>query len=150
VAIDGVWNTDLDLLTTCTHHSELQIITARTLSSTIDKSLAHAKPSKSLLDVSWQRFLTVQIHQLPAFRSSCYSLPCRTQPNSLNYSTISSQPPLQSSTELPTLNRQLTTELVYLIVFKIPSCRRPHRKHSSSIVACVVISAGMRLPSRCS
>jgi hypothetical protein len=48
--------------------------------------------------------------QLYAFMSSCHSCPCRTFLNcQLNYSTISSQPSLQSSTELPTLNSQLST-----------------------------------------
>jgi hypothetical protein len=28
VTIDGVWIGELDLLATCTHHSELQVITA--------------------------------------------------------------------------------------------------------------------------
>jgi hypothetical protein len=59
--------------------------------------------STSSLEISWQRLLTVEILQLPALRSSCQSRPCRTQLNSLNYSVISSQTPLQSSTELPTL-----------------------------------------------
>jgi hypothetical protein len=43
-SIDGVWIGELDLLTTCTHHSELQVITALSLISTLYKSL-HAKSS---------------------------------------------------------------------------------------------------------
>jgi hypothetical protein len=54
----------------------------------------------------------VENFQFPALGSSCYSLPCGTQPNSFNYTAISSQPPLQSSTELPAVNWQLKTELV--------------------------------------
>jgi hypothetical protein len=59
--------------------------------------------------VPWQRLLTVEILQLPELRSSCHNRPCRILVNSLNCqlstncSAISSQPPLQSSAELPTL-----------------------------------------------
>jgi hypothetical protein len=88
-------------VTSYTHDSEVQVITAQSLISTLYKSVAHAKSSQSSLDVSWQRLLTVEILQLPALRSSYHSRPCRIQ---LNYSAISSQLPLQSSTELPTLN----------------------------------------------
>jgi hypothetical protein len=42
------------------------------------------------------------------------------------------------------------SELVNLTVFKITPRRGPHRKHSSSIVACSFISAGSFLLSRCS
>jgi hypothetical protein len=42
VTIDGVWIAELDLLTACTHHSELQAITALSLISTLYKSL-HVK-----------------------------------------------------------------------------------------------------------
>jgi hypothetical protein len=46
----------LDLLTTYTHNSELHVITALSLISTLYiKSLAHAKSSQSSLVVSWQR-----------------------------------------------------------------------------------------------
>jgi hypothetical protein len=34
--------------------------------------------------VPWQRFLTVEIFQLHALKSSLHSLPCRTQLNSLS------------------------------------------------------------------
>jgi hypothetical protein len=42
VTIDGVWIDELDSLTTYTHHSGLQVITALSLMSTLYKSL-HAK-----------------------------------------------------------------------------------------------------------
>jgi hypothetical protein len=97
----------IDLLTTYTHHSKLQVITALSLISALYKSLAHAKSSQSSLDVFWQRLLTVEILQLPALRPSCHSRSCRTFVFcQFNYRTISSQPPLQSSTQLPTLNWQ--------------------------------------------
>jgi hypothetical protein len=44
-----------DLLTAYTHHSELHVITALVLISTLYKSLGHAKSSQSSLVVSWQR-----------------------------------------------------------------------------------------------
>jgi hypothetical protein len=44
---------------------------------------------------------------------------------------------------------QLTTKLVNFIVFKITPLHGPHRKHRSSIVARVSISAGTRLRSHC-
>jgi hypothetical protein len=90
----------MDLLTTYTHQLELQVITVLLLISTLYKSLAHAKSSQSTLDISWQWLQIVESLQLPVLRSSCHSHPCRTQPNSLNYSAISSQPPMQSSAEL--------------------------------------------------
>jgi hypothetical protein len=46
--IDGVLIGELDLLTTCTHRSELQVITALSLISTFYKSL-HAKSLSSPL-----------------------------------------------------------------------------------------------------
>jgi hypothetical protein len=55
VAIDGVWIGELDLLTTCTHHSELQVITTLSLISTIYYSL-HAKSSPAF-SVSNRSFL---------------------------------------------------------------------------------------------
>jgi hypothetical protein len=42
VTIDGDWIDELDLLTTCTRHSELQVIIALSLISTLQKSL-HTK-----------------------------------------------------------------------------------------------------------
>jgi hypothetical protein len=62
----GWW---MDLLATCIHHSELQVVIALSLISTLYKSLVHAKSSLYLLDVSWKRLLTVEILQLPALTS---------------------------------------------------------------------------------
>jgi hypothetical protein len=48
----------------------------------------------------------MEIIQLPALRSSYHRCPCTTLVNcQLNNSAISSQPPLQSSAELPILSR---------------------------------------------
>jgi hypothetical protein len=44
VTIEGVWIGELDLLTTRTHHSELQVITAPSLISTLYKSLHPKSP----------------------------------------------------------------------------------------------------------
>jgi hypothetical protein len=41
-------------------------------------------------------------------------------------------------------------ELVNLIVFNITPRRGPHRKSRSAVVACMFVSAGTCLPSRCS
>jgi hypothetical protein len=71
----------LDLLTPCTHHSELRVITAPPLISTLYRSLQHplglSQPSVSST-APWQCLLTVEILQLPALRSSYHSRPCRT------------------------------------------------------------------------
>jgi hypothetical protein len=115
----------MDVWTTYANHSELQLITALSLISTIKKYVAHFKSSQSPLDLSWQQFLTIQILQLPAIRSSCQSRPCRTQ-----------------------LRSQLNS--IALVVFFITSRRGPHRKSLSYIIACVFFSAGMYLPCCCS
>jgi hypothetical protein len=79
----------LDLLSTYTHDSELEAITASSLISTIHKSPPHplslSQPAVSLPVVPWQRLLTVEILQLQALRPSL-------------------QTPLQNSTD----NLQLT------------------------------------------
>jgi hypothetical protein len=70
----------MDLLTTCTHDLELQVITAPPLISAIHKSLQHPlsifQPAMSSTAVPWQRLLTLDILQLP--RSSLVLLPYRT------------------------------------------------------------------------
>jgi hypothetical protein len=94
----------MDLLTTYTHNSELQVITMLSPISTLYKSAQHLlslfQPPVSLPAVPWQRLQPAEILQFQAFRSSCHSRPCRTLVNcQVNYSAISSQPPLQSSTD---------------------------------------------------
>jgi hypothetical protein len=49
----------MDLLTTYTHHSELQVITALSLISTLYKSLAHAKSSQAAFT---RRFLAANFN----------------------------------------------------------------------------------------
>jgi hypothetical protein len=70
----------LDLLTTCIHHWELQVIPIFSLVSILYKSQHHPLNFSSLLcspDVPYQRFLAVEILQLPALMSSFHSRPCR-------------------------------------------------------------------------
>jgi hypothetical protein len=61
------------LLATYAQDSELQAITAPSLISTLYKSLAYAKSTQTLLVVSWQRLLSVEIPKAPALRFSCHS-----------------------------------------------------------------------------
>jgi hypothetical protein len=55
----------MDLLTTYTHHSELQVITALSLNSTVQKSPEHLlsflQPTVSSPAFPWQRLLIVEI-----------------------------------------------------------------------------------------
>jgi hypothetical protein len=108
-----------------THHSELQAVTVPLLFSTTQKSPQHSltsfQPAVSSPAVPWQRLLIMEILQLPALRSSLHSFPCRTQ---------------------------LSTEIVPTVLL-ITSRHGSHRKHSPSIVACVLVAAGTCLPSRC-
>jgi CBS domain containing-hemolysin-like protein len=67
---------------------------------------------------------------------------------------IVSRPSVQKSCQLSTQLQRLlyssSTELVAPVLFHITTLHGPHRKHSSSVVTCVFISAGTCLPSRCS
>jgi hypothetical protein len=74
----GWW---IDLLTTYTHHSELQVIIAQSLISTLHRSPQHPL---SLFPpaVSLQPFLRKASH---ALRSYIHSLPCRTQLSTDNF-----------------------------------------------------------------
>jgi hypothetical protein len=55
---NGQLHTLITLLTTYTHHLELQVIIALSLISTLYKSLACAKSSQASLVISWQWMLT--------------------------------------------------------------------------------------------
>jgi hypothetical protein len=100
------WGMDwsMDLLTTCTLHSELQLITMLLLISTIHKLPQHPlsifQPA-----VFISRSLATAYNSGDSSASHaqvlCPSLPCRTLVNcQLNCSAVSSQLQLQSSTEL--------------------------------------------------
>lgn len=63
----------MDLLTTYTHHLELQVITAPSLIFTLYRSLLQTlsilQPAVSSLAVPWQRLLTAEILEHSALRS---------------------------------------------------------------------------------
>jgi hypothetical protein len=91
-------------LTTYTHHSELQLITAVSPISTLYKSLQHLfrlfQPPVFSQAVPWQRLLTAAVLQLHWLRSSCHGRPCINLVNcQLNYSAVSPRPSLQRSTD---------------------------------------------------
>jgi hypothetical protein len=65
---------ELDLLTTCTHHSELYFTDHWHMQTSVLSLL------RSLLTVSWQWVLLREILQLPSLRASCHSCPCRIAP----------------------------------------------------------------------
>jgi hypothetical protein len=104
----------MDLLTTYIHDSELQVIKAPLLISTIHESPQHPLSLFPACCVNSRSLAT-------ASNSGDYSASCahvftvrrisrnRTLVNCQpNYSAISSQPPLQSSIQLPTLNWTLS------------------------------------------
>jgi hypothetical protein len=103
----------LDLLTTYTHDSELQAITAPPLISTFYKSQQHPlslfQPAVSSQTVPCHRLLTVEILQLHALKSSLSggSLPTASFPHRLPY----------------------RTDLVAPLVFLITPFHGPSRKH---------------------
>jgi hypothetical protein len=110
IYIDGVWIGELDLLNTCTHHSELQVITALSLISTLYKSQQHPlslfQPtvftSRSLATASNSGdCIAFRAHIVTVRRISRNWTLVDCQ---LNYSAVSSQLPLQSSPQLPALN----------------------------------------------
>jgi hypothetical protein len=123
----------MDLLTTYTHDSQLQATTAPPLISTIHKSPQH---QLSLFPPSCV-FISRSLVMASKSRNSTTS---RAQ-------SLSSQPPVQNSTELST---QLTSiELTAPTVLVITSRHEPYRKHRSSTVAFVSVTAGTCLPSFC-
>jgi hypothetical protein len=93
VTVDGVWIGELDLLTTYTHHSELQVITGPLLISTLYKSLH----TKSLQFTFTNSFLLTDLNNGDSPASVVTSLltgECLTSELfvscPLNYSAISS------------------------------------------------------------
>jgi hypothetical protein len=92
----------LDLLTTYTRHSELQVITALSRISTLYKSPQHPLilfcPAVCSPALPRQRLLTMEILQLHALRLYLHNLPYRTS-YQLKYSAVFSEPPLRNSVE---------------------------------------------------
>jgi hypothetical protein len=121
----------MNLLTTCTHYSELQV-------HTLQITRARAKSSQS--DFTG-RFLVTDLNNEHSSASVLTSLLFGEYPTTvipLNYSVISFQPPLQNS-----------PELIAPTVLVINSRHGPHIKHRYSDVAFVSVAAGTCLPSCC-
>jgi hypothetical protein len=104
VTIDGVWIGELDLLTTCTHHSELQVITALSLISTIHRSSQHPLSPFPACCVFDRRSLATASNSGDPSASSPHVVTLwRISHNwtlangQINYSTTSSQPELDST-----------------------------------------------------
>jgi hypothetical protein len=112
VTIERVLDRIFDLLTTYTHDSELQAITALPLLPTIYKSPQHQlrffEPAVLSVAVPWQRFLTLEIIQLYAVISSlnCGSLPSDSFPHSLPYRSDSVAPNVFLTTPLQGTSRK--------------------------------------------
>jgi hypothetical protein len=162
VAVDGDWIGELDLLTICTHHSELQAIAALSL-ITLYKSPQLPLSHFLVCCVSNSRSLATSSNSRDSSASRCQVLlsqPPVQDSTQHNYSAISFEPPLQSSTELPTLKwTELNwTELNWteLNWTGCPSSvlynhiARTASKHRSCIVACVFVPAGTCLLICCS
>jgi hypothetical protein len=95
----------MDLLTTYTHHSELGAITALLLTSTLYKSQDPLRLSPACC-VFISRSLATASNSGDSSASRAQVLPSsRVELNcQLNYSAISSQPPLQNSIDLVVSN----------------------------------------------
>jgi hypothetical protein len=120
------WGMDwiLALLTTCTHHSKLQITTAP------------AEPFSSLLYVQ-QPIPSNGFQQWRFFSFLCSCCYC-----------LANVPQLNCLTHQPTTSVH-SAELVNIIIFKITPWHGQHWKPHFSIVVHMFISAGMCLPSCC-
>jgi hypothetical protein len=101
----------LDLVTTRTHHSELQVIAAPLLISTVHRSPQHPLSLFPACCVFKSHSLAMASNSGNSSASCAHVITVQQISRNwtlvncqLNYSAISSQPPLQSSTQLPTLN----------------------------------------------
>jgi hypothetical protein len=114
----------MDLLTSYTHRSELQVITALSLISTFYKSPQHPLSHFPTCYVFNSRSLATSSNSGDFSASRAHVVTVRRISRNwtllncqLNYSVTSSQPPLQSSTQLLNLNsltHQPTTSLNWL------------------------------------
>jgi hypothetical protein len=121
------------------HYSELQIITALSLISTLYKSPQHlislfpgccVSKSRSLAMASNSRDASASCAQVLSSQPPMHNWILNRWPTT-NYSTISSQPRLQNSTEL------VAPSLFFLT---------PHCDNTISPVSCITIAEGMCLP----
>jgi hypothetical protein len=103
-----------NLLTTCTYHSELQVITGLLLTSTIHRSPQHMLSTFPVYCVFTSHSLAMVSSSEDSSSSVLMSLLSSEYftnellSTQLNSSTTSSQPTLQSSTQLSTLNWTLS------------------------------------------
>jgi hypothetical protein len=123
----------MNLLTTYTHDSELQAITALSVISTLYKSPQHPlnlfQPAVLSSVVPWQRLLTVQFLQLLALGFYLLSLPCRIQMAWLGRPSCF-QDNSSARTTQKTQSRYCCRD-----VFTAPlDSNRPHRKQAVSTV----------------
>jgi hypothetical protein len=114
--LDGLWIGCFNLL----HYSELHVITALSLISTIHSSshpLRIFQPAVSSPTVLWRRLLTVEILQLPSLRfflhRPSFTSACQLFPQ-MNWIVISSQSHLRSSTAHSTTKFQLSSFITTL------------------------------------
>jgi hypothetical protein len=119
---DYRWGLDwwLDLLATYTHDWWLRVITAPPLISTIHKSPQQPLCLSQLAVFTSRSLETVSNNgDSSASRAHVVTVQRIRRNCQLKYSAISSQPPLQSSTQLPTLNwtLSLTNQLLHFTSF---------------------------------
>jgi hypothetical protein len=127
----------MDLLTTYTHHSELRVITAPSLISTIYKSPQYSLSFFPACCVFTCRFLATAYKSEESSGSRTQALLSQPPVSPLVNCRLPTQPPLQSS-----------TELVAPVLFFITPRRGPRRKHCVSTVEYVTVDAGTYLSSR--
>jgi hypothetical protein len=128
------------LLTTCTHHSEIQVIRALLLICTFYKSPQHPLSLLQACCVFNSRSLATASNSGDSSASRAHVVTVRR---------ISRNWTLIFTSKLLHFIPLHSTELLNLIFLKITPRRGPQRKHRSSIVAGVFVSAGTSLPSRC-
>jgi hypothetical protein len=103
----------LDLLFTCKHHSELRVITAPLLISTIHRSPQHPLSLSTACCVFNSRSLATASNNGDSSASCAHVDTVRLISSNWTLSQLSTelpQTPLQSSTQLPILNWLLTTD----------------------------------------
>jgi hypothetical protein len=129
----------INLLPTYAHHSQLQVITAVTLISTIHKSL-HAKSFPACSDFN--------SHSLTAASNSGDSPASRAQV--LLSEPLVQKTTLNSTTAPSVLSLACTAQLTVCPSSLLISSRRgPGRQHTLHAVVCVSVVAGTCLPSCC-
>jgi hypothetical protein len=131
----------MDLLTTYAHNSELQVITALSLISTIHRSPQHSLSLSLACCVLTNRSLAM------ASNSGDSSASCSQ--------VLSSHLPVQNSCQLSLLSlscRVQRTRFPNSLLYNssVRTTQKTPLSKSKSIVACVFVTVDMCLPSRCS